>query len=103
MKTIRYIITAAVLLTMTLIAPSIHPLNAAEQATITFINQTQYWLTFSIDGRKSSTVPPGDQGSDLTTVGQHALRAKVTGKDLSVSRTMDIPATGRTWTITGEE
>jgi hypothetical protein len=71
-----------------------------DNATMTFKNQSGQWLTFYVDGVKSATVPPGDQGSDVVTVGRHTFKAESSDGKQSVSRTIDVPASGSSWTIT---
>jgi hypothetical protein len=72
---------------------------SAGSTTLKFVNHTPFWLTFYVDGEKSVSVPPGDQGFAVTTPGRHTLRADAIGKGLSTNRTVDLTAEGGVWTV----
>jgi hypothetical protein len=71
-----------------------------DNATIKFYNKTPFWMQFSIDGRASAQVPPGDQGSDVISYGQHTLFVKQVNGTLSTSRAVNVVQSEVSWTIT---
>jgi hypothetical protein len=73
--------------------------SGAAQAEFVLINATSQWLTLYIDGRKSVSVPPGDRGVDLITVGNHTFRA-VTPDGRYATHQGYVPPEGKTWTVT---
>ena len=71
---------------------------AKDQAALRFVNSTNVWIQFYVDGSPSASVPAGDEGRDVTTVGNHTLKAKTTdGREVSDS--VYVPAGGFVWTI----
>jgi len=72
----------------------------ADDATITFKNQSSYYLRFYVDGEGAGACPSGDQASTTASPGTHTLLA-VTPDGTSVQRTVTLTDGGYfTWTIT---
>jgi hypothetical protein len=85
-----------------------NPLAAAKlpeqvHASAEFVlrNQTTVWLSLYVDGRRTVSVPPGDQGTVLVVPGHHNFSAvTLDGTGRSVARSGRVSSNGATWTVT---
>jgi|GEM_PF-4158575 len=76
---------------------------AAQDAEFVLVNNTSVWLSLFIDGSRSVSVPPGDQGVDLVTPGNHNFRAEtLDGTGRYVTHSGYVPPEGKTWTVSEE-
>ena len=74
---------------------------SVDSAQFVLVNNTSVWLSLFIDGRRSVSVPPGDQGVDAVTPGYHTFKAvTLDGSGRSVTHSGNVPAEGVQWTVT---
>lgn len=74
--------------------------HAQRVAEFVLKNDTSFWVTLYIDGKKSCSAPPGDQCVDLVTPGRHNVKAEETANPKNyITNTFDVPPDGFTWTI----
>lgn len=71
-----------------------------EDANVKFINSSGVTLRFSIDGRAGPTIPSGEQGFDITSVGNHTFKAETLNGKQSVMHSAYVGKDGCSWTVT---
>jgi hypothetical protein len=74
------------------------PVSAAD-AEFVLKNMTKTWLSLFVDGKRTVSVPPGDQGVTLLKPGTHRFRAQ-TPDGRYVERVGNVPSQGQTWEVT---
>jgi len=72
---------------------------AGPKAPFKFVNNTDVWLAFYVDGVKVAGVDPGHEAQVEVVVGNHTVRAESSSGKRSAEHSGEITTTGGSWTV----